>query len=789
MVSKIKLFLVTIICSSVSFFASAQDEKIQEAPLNPAFVEYMTIKNLKALAPEVTPEGFYLGLIPSTVQPDFSAFEAQISTQKSMQTLPAVYDMRTNGRITPVKNQGQCGSCWLFPTMGSVESYWKVLGLSDFDLAEDNLKNCHGFDYLPCEGGSRDMATSYFSRSTGPYLESQDPYTAASAGCPSGLTPTAYVSQARFLPKNKNVIKQALMDYGAIYNTFHWEAASYRASDYTYYYNGTSNTLNHAVLIVGWDDNKVTAGGTGAWIIKNSWGTSWGQSGFFYISYNDTKATSDATYYPGRVDYDVNSKISYYDHLGMTTSMGFGSSTAYGMVKYVPAGNEQLTKIGTWVAGSNATVTIEVYNTLSGTTLSALLGSIPAKTCALPGYYTFDLNSAISVSAGNDYFIKIKYTTPGYNFPIPVESKIAGLTNNAVIESGNCWISSGGYSWTAVGSNTTKKYDVCIKAYSKMTGCTPITIATASPAIATACLGGSVTYSVNPSAVGNTYQWKVSTNGTTWTNLTNGGNYSNVNTNTLTINAIIASLHNKKYRCVVSNTCSTVNSSIVTLTTNKIPVVSSQTGNKSITQGSNTTFTFSATGTGKTYQWQVSSNNGSTWTNITNGSPYSNATGLTLKISQAPIALSGKKYRCVVTNYCGTVNTNGVTLTVSPSLLIILEDNSARLLITDEDVMLSVDGTDLEEKPFILGNNYPNPFSQYTRIDYNLSEDAAVTLEIYNLLGRQVAVLVNDQKAAGNYQIEFDGSDLPAGYYTYTLKASSKNKTVSQTRTMVVVKE
>lgn len=787
MISKIKLFFVTIICFSVSLLASAQDEMIQEAPLNPAFKEYITKKNVKSLPSEVTPEGFYLGLIPSPVQPDFSAYEAEIVTPKSMQTLPAVYDMRTNGRITPVKNQGQCGSCWLFPTMGSIESYWKVLGLGNFDLSEDNLKNCHGFDYLPCEGGSREMAVSYLSRSTGPYLESQDPYTAASAGCPSGLTPAAYVSQARFLPKNKNVIKQALMDYGAIYNTFRWEASSYNASDYTYYYNGTSNALNHAVLIVGWDDNKVTAGGTGAWIIKNSWGSSWGQNGFFYISYNDTKATSDATYYPGRIDHDVNSKISYYDHLGMTTSMGFGSSTAYGMVKYVPTGNEQLTKVGTWVAGSNATITIEIYNTLSGTNLSALLGSIPQKTCALPGYYTFDLSSAINLAAGNDYFIKIKYTTPGYNFPIPVESKVTGLTNNAVIETGKCWISSGGYSWTAVGSNTTKKYDVCIKAYSKVLGCTPITAATASPATAAACIGGSVTYSVNPSSIGNTYQWKVSTNGTTWTNLANAGKYSNVNTNTLTISGIIASLHNKKYRCVVSNICSSVNSTIVTLTTNNQPVVTNQTGNRSVVIGSNTTFTFSATGTGKTYQWQVSANGSSTWMNITNGNPYSNATGLTLKITAAPLTLSGKKYRCVVTNSCGTVNTNPVTITVSTSQLIIAKDDSSRSLITDENVVLSVGDAEAEETS--LGYNYPNPFSGLTRLEYSLSEDAAVTLEIYNIVGTPVAVLVNAKKAAGTYQIEFDGTELPAGYYTYTLKACSKNKTISQTRMMVIVRD
>lgn len=783
-------YLFSVITIFSTLLTSAQNEQIEEAPINVAYKEYIANKSSKSFTQELTPEGFFLGLIPSTIEPDFTAFYSETANLKSMQVFPAVYDMRTNGRITSVKNQGQCGSCWLFPTMGCVESRWKVLGLGDFDLSEDNLKNCHGFDYLPCEGGSREMATAYFTRSTGPYSESQDPYTAASSGCPSGLSPLAYVSDARFVPKNKNAIKQALMDYGALYNTFRWEAASYNSSNYTYCYTGTSNLLNHAVLIVGWDDNKVTAGGTGAWIIKNSWGASWGESGFFYISYNDTKATSDATYYPNRIDYDANSKISYYDHLGMTTSIGFGSANGYGMVKYIPAGNEKITKVGTWIPGSNATVTIDIYNTFSGTTLSSLLGSIPQKTCALPGYYTFDLPSPINVAAGDDYYIKIKYTTPGYNYPVPVESKITGFSNNVVTETGNCWISAGGSSWTAVGSNTQKKYDVCIKAYTKISACAPIASATALPLNSTVCQGGSTSFSVSPSGLNFTYQWKVKDNTNTWTNLTNTGNYSNVNTSTLIISGTTAGLNNKKYRCVVSNTCSSVNSSIVTLNVNNLPVITNQPVNKTVTAGSNTTFTFSATGSGKTYKWQISSNNGTSWTDLSNSSKYSNVASITLKITGATTSLSGKKFRCVITNSCGTVNTNMATLTVSPSKSLLIEDGLSQVLpIMDENVLLGIGDTDSGETTFSLGNNYPNPFSQNTRIEYNLSENATVTLEINNVVGKQMAVLVNSIKAAGNYQVEFDGSELPAGYYTYTLIAKGKTKTFSRTRMMAVVKE
>ncbi|MES2592153.1 MAG: C1 family peptidase [Bacteroidota bacterium] len=768
-----------------TLFATAQEVLIQEAPLNPAFIEYQAKRKSNALVREVSREGFVLGIIPGTVVPDFTAY-SENNNQKSMQTLPAVYDMRTNGKITPVKDQGNCGSCWLFPTMGAVESSWKVLGLSNFDLSEDNLKNCHGFDYLPCDGGNHEMATSYFSRSTGPYLETQDPYSATSTACPTGLTPTAYVSDARFLPRNKNAIKQALFDFGAVYNTFHWDDDSYNESDYTYYYSGSSSDYNHAVLIVGWDDTKVTAGGTGAWIIKNSWGASWGQNGFFYLSYNDTKAMTDATYYPARVDYNADAKISYYDHLGMTTSIGFGTKTGYGLVKFIPAANEQITKVGTWVAGSNAKVTIEIYNTLSGT-LSSLMGSIPMKTCPLPGYYTFDLPSPISVTAGNDYYVKVKYNTPGTNYPVPVESKIADYTSNAVIETGKCWISGNGTSWSAVGSTSSKKYDVCVKVYTKTALCAPITSAAATPLTSNACIGGTTTFSVSPVGSGNTYQWKVSTNGgTTWLNLSNSGNYSNVSTSTLTVNGITSAFNNRKFRCIVSNPCSTVNSNMVTLTTNNTPVVTTQPVNKSIGAGGNTSFTFSATGTGKTYQWKVSTN-GSTWTNLTNSGPYTNVTSLTLNITGATAVLSGKKYRCVVTNSCGTVNTNVATLTVSSTSQAPQNDDDTEhdnLRIMDENIVDIEDGA-----VYKLGFNYPNPFSYYTNVEYTLPEDATVTLEISNVLGTQIALLVNSKKEAGNYQIEFDGSTLPAGYYTYTLRANGKTQAFSQTRMMVIVRE
>jgi C1A family cysteine protease len=795
----IKQFITVIVAFS-TLSMLAQNKEATEAPVNPLFQKYIEKKEQNKLDQYITSEGKKLGsVIPSVLQPNFDAYLQQEQNLKSSLTLPAVYDMRTNGKITSVKDQGDCGSCWLFPTIGSVESSWKVLGLGTFDLSEDNLKNCHGFQYLPCDGGSREMAVAYFTRNSGPFLESQDPYSDNSTGCPSGLTPAAYITDARFLPKNKNAVKQALMNYGAVYNTFHWDDPAFRDSDNTYYYSGTSDDLNHAVLIVGWDDNKPTAGGTGAWIVKNSWGSSWAENGFFYISYNDTRALTDATYYPARVNYDATVKINGYDQLGMTTSIGFGSTTAYGLVKFVPTTNEKIKKIGTWVTGSNAKITIDVYNSFSGSSLTSLMGSISQKTCALPGYYTFDLPTAINVTAGNDYYIRVKYQTPGNNFPLPIESKISGYSNSASFETGKCWTGYNASSWTPIGSGTSQKYDLCIKAYveTSVATCVPITSAIASASATTSCVGGSNVLSVTTNSVATNYQWKISTNGSTWTNVTNSTTYSGATSATLTISNITSTLNNKKYRCVVSNSCSSTNSSSVTLTVGVAPMVTSQPLNKSIVSGSNTSFTFSSTGTNKTYQWQMSTNGGTTWTNVSNNTIFSNVTGVTLSVSGATMALNNRRFRCKITNTCGTVYTNAAKLTVSPVQLPDDENSNNNQAVTenylpilDENVVLSTNnGFDLISSEFELGNNYPNPFVNYTRIAYSLPEEALITISVHNLLGKQVGFIVNDTKLAGNYEVDFDATELPAGYYTYTMQAVGKSKVYSQTRTMVLVRE
>jgi Fungalysin metallopeptidase (M36)/PA domain/Fungalysin/Thermolysin Propeptide Motif len=207
-----------------------------------------------------------------------------------------------------------------------------------------------------------------------------------------------------------------------------------------------------------------------------------------------------------------------------------------------------------------------------------------------------------------------------------------------------------------------------------LTVVTPATI-TASPTNQTICEGSNTSFTVTGSGAGIIYQWQVSTDGgVTYTNVSNGGVYSGATTATLSITAATASLNNNRYRCQASNaTCTTpATSNAAILTVNTLPTISAQPQNAVICTSGNNTFSVTATGTGITYQWQVSITGcGGTWVNVSNGGVYSGATTAALTITAAPVTMNGYAYRCVITGTCTPAATsNCVSLSVGSAVTI-----------------------------------------------------------------------------------------------------------------------
>ncbi len=179
---------------------------------------------------------------------------------------------------------------------------------------------------------------------------------------------------------------------------------------------------------------------------------------------------------------------------------------------------------------------------------------------------------------------------------------------------------------------------------------------TSNPSDATLCAGSNNTFSVVATGTGITYQWQISTNGCAgpWNNILGA------NSSSYTLTSITAGQNNTGYRAVVTGTCTpaaTSNCALLTVITSI--VITTQPTSQTICEGSNTSFTVAGTGTGIIYQWQVSTDGGGAYTNITNGGVYSGATSSTLNITGATFSMNNYRYRAQLSN--STCTTPGVS--------------------------------------------------------------------------------------------------------------------------------
>jgi len=238
-----------------------------------------------------------LGLIKPKIKEETILPDQELSYGEQVAVVPASFDWRANGGnyVTSVKDQGGCGSCWAFATTAALESTTLIAQetpypYNNLDSAEQILVSCSGAG--SCTGGYIDSA-SKFIRDTGLPGESYFPYTATNNNCSNAVPGwqlytdkiTSWNWVATLSP-TVDVIKNALYNYGplvttmVVYQDFDW----YRGGVYSHV--SGSKRGNHAVLIIGYDEAD-TDPSQHYFIAKNSWGTLWGESGFFRIAYSE----------------------------------------------------------------------------------------------------------------------------------------------------------------------------------------------------------------------------------------------------------------------------------------------------------------------------------------------------------------------------------------------------------------------------------------------------------------------------------------------------------------------
>jgi C1A family cysteine protease len=434
-----------------------------------------------------TPEEHPLGYIPNPI--DLSKIKGYAVPSRGLLTYTPAFDLRTSGNTDPIEDQGPYGSCWAFATYSSLES--SLLPGEVVDLSESNIVNRAGFQGLtPNSGGNIFFSAAYLTRWDGPLNETDDPYSNILGGSKGTYTTQMHVQDiylfpTRSGPTDNDWIKYALTNYGAVYSSMYWNASHNDTSNNCTYYDPYNDGSNHAVTIIGWDDNYPAnkfphggAPGNGAFLVKNSWGSAWGNGGYFWISYYDRSiGYSDVNVVTAGSAYNYQ-HIYSYDKLGITSYLGNNSSnTGYFANVFTAGSNELIKAVSFYTPYPGEKYTVKIYkdpasaaDPTSGTLIDTESGSLTN-----PGYRTIDLATPVKVNAGQKFSVVVQVSNAGTPIPgtfysyIPVEFADCGspfYSNITVSPAGQGFYSWNGNVWQDItGIDSKHKANVCLKAF------------------------------------------------------------------------------------------------------------------------------------------------------------------------------------------------------------------------------------------------------------------------------------------------------------------------------------
>jgi C1A family cysteine protease len=254
-------------------------------------------------------------LLGLNVPKDYDEIEEDQEDIKISVDLPNNWDWRNvDGKnyMTPVKNQGNCGSCWAFGAVGAAEAVMKIEADRpdwDLELSEQDLVSCSGAG--TCGGGRPDDAFEYMKKK-GIVDEGCFPYEARDVSCSQKCDDWASrVTKAKShgsVSNGVNAVKQALIERGplAVGVGTSSDLFYYTGGNYTTVLDNSNDGPTHCVVLVGYSDSS---GGGGQWILKNSWGTGWGNGGYYTLQYNSNFVESYAWWIDVGLQPDSSKKI------------------------------------------------------------------------------------------------------------------------------------------------------------------------------------------------------------------------------------------------------------------------------------------------------------------------------------------------------------------------------------------------------------------------------------------------------------------------------------------------